>query len=1069
MKFSAAQLEAITRSGQDVCVSAGPGSGKTRVLVERFAWLVEQGVSPLRILAITFTDKAANEIKQRLVKRFEKDAGLRSGMERAWVSTIHGFCARLLRENALAAGLDPAYMIQEEAAGALDPIETAERALDELFAEQPSAFGRLLEALPDRDLARTLVRVYDAIRTAAAGWSEVEYRGGLAAASALEKLRAQARTVVESSTAGWNASQQEYAARQREWARSLLDQGQPPRWRELLSLIDEFDCDLTRLKKGSPVRDALSRIKKELLAPARSAVIGALFRNEGQLLQQALARFDALYREQKRAAAVLDFADLEEHAIRLLEGNPAVRARLQRSFDAILMDELQDTDPLQWRLVDLLRREGRFFAVGDINQSIYGFRHAEPEVFRRYRRSIEQRNLAVDVLAENYRSRGGILWAAGRVLEGAAGIEPMPLTACGAFAEKSDPSVEIIAVSAETSTAGSELEARWVARRIRELEGALLIGPPEAPRTARFSDMAVLVRTTACIEPLAAAFVEFGIPYLQSKGRTFFASREVLDLINWLRVLANPLDEISLAAVLRSPLVGASDEALARLKTKGHLWKSLCALAAPASGYDPAELERLLDTCALIQQLRKQSDYVSPDWLAARILDESGYLEGIEARARANIEKFLAMVRDLHATSRGPLSQILEKLDAWRSQQPEPDAPPAEAADAVNVLTIHGAKGLEFPVVFLAAMHKGTANQAPPVIYHPATGLGARWQDPYTGETVADDAHQAAQQLDNQRDEQERDRLLYVAMTRAAEHLVMSFAVSNRSTSPWPKLVLAKLGVSTDKFDNTPELVNGMRVLRASSAPPPWEASRRSAGAAAPLHLDRPALTGQHDSTVTVTAVALFQACPRRYFLQRYLGWPPASGSGLRLLEVESDAPADAGELGRQVHALLAGLGGGPVDPEAIELADRFRTSELGRRASRASRIEREFDFLMELDGVLLRGQIDLWFEEGGELVLVDYKTGSGEDDIAAYALQLRLYALALERICGRLPDRAVLCYLRSGSMVEVNLNARALNDARQKLAALGRAQDSLDFPLRQGPHCLRCGYYGGACPAGHR
>ncbi len=1066
MTLSAAQQAAVERSGQDVCVVAGPGSGKTRVLVERFAWLVEHGVSPLRILAITFTEKAANEIKRRLVGRFKQRPKERAGIERAYVSTIHSFCARLLKENAVAAGLDPGFTIQEDAVGAVDAFQAAEETLDALLEEKPGVMGGLLAGFSNRDLARDLVDVYDAIRSAGAPLDGAEMIAAPAAGAELDRLRAAAREVREGSAEGWNPKQKEYLAAQRDWARSALERAVAPRWCDCLRVLGSFNCDLRNVKRGSGISEALKSIKNDLLKPVRAAVIGALFEPERRLLQEALVRFDILYRKQKRAAAVLDFADLEEHAIRTLRERPAVRARLSQSFDAILMDELQDTNPLQWRLVDLLRRESRFYAVGDINQSIYGFRHADPDVFRRYRRALEERQTPVDLLVENYRSRPEILDAVHRVFEGSLGIEPMKLEPRGEFVAKDIPSVEVLAAFGENSADGSELEARWLARRIRELEGKLIVGPPKEPRAACFSDMAVLIRTTACVEPLARAFAEFQIPFLQTKGRTFFATREVLDLLNYLRVLANPRDEVSLAAVLRSPLAGAGDETLVRLKMHGELWTSLEKLETLAAGGDAGDVERLLAVRACIVDARKLAADVSPDLLVARALDESGYMEGLDGRARANIEKFMDMIRGYAVAAPGTLSQLIERLDAQREEQPEPEAPPTEAANAVSVMTIHAAKGLQFPIVFAAALHKETSKQTASLVYRAESGLGARWRDPSNGESIADSAHNLASDLEKQREAREADRLLFVAMTRAEEHLILSFAKTKRM-SDWAKQVSAKLGVNLETQDTAPVTVGGVRVFRTRNAPPPADLLTSAGGSPEPLSLDRPEVSGQHDSTATATAVALFRACPRKYFLKSYLGWPETREEALDFEHEEREAPMDASELGVQVHALLAGAAVESPAAESVELAARFTSSDLGLRAARADRVEREFDFLVALDDVILRGQMDLWFEEGGELILVDYKTDRHEDRAGSYAVQLQLYALALERIRGRLPDRAVLCYLRSGHEVEVPLDASSLEIARTAVRDLSQAQDSLEFPLQKGEQCVRCGYYRGVCPAG--
>jgi CRISPR/Cas system-associated exonuclease Cas4 (RecB family) len=273
-------------------------------------------------------------------------------------------------------------------------------------------------------------------------------------------------------------------------------------------------------------------------------------------------------------------------------------------------------------------------------------------------------------------------------------------------------------------------------------------------------------------------------------------------------------------------------------------------------------------------------------------------------------------------------------------------------------------------------------------------------------------------------------------MTRAQDRLILSHAESKRSSS-WRKLAESAV----------PE----------SAAPAESSASAAAVAAVAEEVLEEPAVSGQYDSAVAVTSVAMFQACPRQYYLSRYLG-----------LEPVADRPGTgAVELGLDVHAALAGEE--INSDEANELAARFRSSDLGRRAEAATRIEREFDFLFEIDDVIVRGQIDLWFEQGGELVVVDYKTVDYKTDRdesggEGYALQLRLYALALERYAGRRPDKAVLFYLRSNRTVEISLDDTDLAAAQDAVRELKQAQDQLQFPMKAGDQCKKCLFWGGVC-----
>jgi RecB family exonuclease len=267
-------------------------------------------------------------------------------------------------------------------------------------------------------------------------------------------------------------------------------------------------------------------------------------------------------------------------------------------------------------------------------------------------------------------------------------------------------------------------------------------------------------------------------------------------------------------------------------------------------------------------------------------------------------------------------------------------------------------------------------------------------------------------------------------MTRAQDRLILSYAERPRP-SRWMKLAAS---VEEIAVPATAPPADPGRLLRAAALTP----------AASPI-------SGQHDSALSVTSVALFDACPRKYYLSRYLG-----------LEPESGAPGSGAiELGLEVHRALAGEE--TSSQEARALAQRFHASDLGRRAARASRIEREFDFLLALEDVVLSGRIDLWFEEEGELVLVDFKTDREESD-GSCELQLRLYALALERHVGRLPDRAVAFYVRTGRLVEIGLEPERLAAARATVNALAAAQNALAFPLRPGEQCGRCGFFGGLC-----
>ncbi|MBC8165940.1 MAG: UvrD-helicase domain-containing protein, partial [Bryobacteraceae bacterium] len=565
MGLSERQTDAAHRLGQDVCVVAGPGSGKTSVLIERFSWLVrERGVSPRRILAITFTEKAATEIRQRMIRAFEGDLRMRQEIERAWVSTIHAFCARLLRENAIEAAIDPSFTVLEQSKLALQ--EAADQALESMYKDSPGSvrtFLRSLAVATERegyvpDLASSLIEIYQAIRLAGTPAQNL-LRPPVKRPDLFARMQTIAQEVAAERTPTRSPNQAQVHASAHDWCREVLALGCDEVTEAHLRSAQRENWNKHHMVKRSVAHRHEDELRA-LCAEAHRDFLLHYYARERAMIAEAIGRIDRLYRKRKRGSSMLDFDDLEEAAILLLENDLKLRERIRATFDYVLMDELQDTNPLQWRLMELVRREDRFFAVGDINQSIYGFRHARPDLYGNYRRGLEKAGLAVDELRDNYRSRPDLLETINRIFAGAPGIEPHELIAGRPFAEKPSGSVEFIAAFAENTADAERIEALWVAKRIVEIVGQLpLSGGP-----AKFGDIAILTRANYSTAELQLALDKFGVPSVVVGGLTFFDTREVRDLSLLLSVLVNPRNEVALAGLLRSPMFGMSDEDLLR-------------------------------------------------------------------------------------------------------------------------------------------------------------------------------------------------------------------------------------------------------------------------------------------------------------------------------------------------------------------------------------------------------------------------------------------------------------------------------------------------------------------------
>ncbi|GAB4363407.1 MAG: double-strand break repair helicase AddA [Bryobacter sp.] len=994
MKLTPSQQAAVTRLGQDVCVLAGPGSGKTSVLTERFAWLVEvQGVDPERILAITFTDKAAQEIRERVQKRLPG-----ANIRRAPISTLHSFCTRVLKEFAIAAESDPSTELFNEQEAEEERLCAAESVLNQAVRDEPEQLTELFSLWAEREPALAMAQLQEAVVALSSEMpvppEDALSRPGQDFDAALVALRAAPATTDSS-----RAAQENFA----QWlARFEGTKG----W-ERLELLSQFPVK-GNLPKA--MKAALAALKP-LLEQEELGLIAELTAQPRAYLLELLDRVARTYEANKRAALRMDYADLEHKTIRLLEQRPDIRELLQMRCEHILLDEAQDTNPVQWRLLALLRTPGSLFVVGDRKQSIYGFRHAAPELFELYREELEQQGHTIDLLSENFRSRASILRFTEQVLNEKPGVGEFRFEPGRQFS--TTPGDIVVRQFAEK---GDELD--WLVREITSRKESLTVEEKRTGhcRPARWGDFAVLVRTSAVGEAVAAALAAHGIPAVLGGGRGFFDQQEVIDLLQYLAYLANPLDGIAEATVLRSPLVGLSDS---------QLWRG----------------ERDAKFQAFFARQRLALDFTPPDILLSEAMDRAGYTSSLSDQGRANVGKLLDLVRAEWAKGVTSIRRFVERMEAMRQARKEKSAA-VVGGDSVQILTIHKAKGLEFPVVFVpAAQARPRADRSSLRFANSDFGkgeVGVKWRHPRTGRDCPDQAFRRAGESQKQREASESERLLFVALTRAEQELLVSW--SGKLRAQWAKYFTNFAQDATEAEAEAPAVLSQASTTHVPL--PVWapEVSRLS--------------------TATPSGLAKFSACPRRFYLDHLCSladWPT-----VRTATFEQH-DGSAKEIGTEVHEYLAGLLEKPPSPLTEELAAVFSRSPLGQRAGRAVRVEREFDFVFAEMDLVLEGQIDLWFVEGGEAVIVDYKT----DRVAAadvpgraaqYAMQLAVYKRVLRRLERELPVRAFLHFLRPDVVWEVT------EELDESFVANFAAANH--YPTAVGAQCERCPHARAACDA---
>ncbi|MGO9760551.1 MAG: UvrD-helicase domain-containing protein [Solirubrobacteraceae bacterium] len=1052
------QEHAVARRSEPLLLSAAAGSGKTSVLVERFVAAVrDDGIAPARILAITFTERAAGELRARVRARLLElgDREAARDTEAAFVGTFHGFCARLLRTHSLAAELDPDFAILDEGlAGRLREL-AFKVALREFLAGERSDAVDLLAAY-GIDRVRVMIEQVHA------------------------ELRSRGQRLPRLPTAPAPG------------AGALVD-----------GAVEDADADA----------DATAAPAADDADAARACA----------LLDELLLGFGLAYERLKSARAAVDFDDLELLAGELLVQRELVRAAWSDRFELLMVDEFQDTNPRQLAILAALDR-GNLFTVGDELQSIYGFRHADVSLFRMRRAQLEELGGSVR-LTRNFRSREALLDVVNTVFAErfsdysplvAGRSEPPPLPAHA----ESEPEVELlltdvrgweeredlagpIAAGLPHAQLWRQAEARMLAQRVAELvQGG----------QTRAGDVVLLLRAAGDLEVFERALQLCGLRTLAAVG-AFWGHQQIGDLISYLRALANPLDERALYAALASPLAGCSRDCLALLADaaragRGGLWET--ALAAVdhgaegvALGLAPADYAALASFCARLQGERRETSRRTLSGLIERAIEASGYREHVltldwPERRLANVHKLLRLARRFEASEGRDLRAFLDHVQYLEEAvKAEPDAPvEGVEPDAVRLMTIHAAKGLEFPVVCLADLGRQPNTQTPDLLVDgDRVGLRLMRLDGARSSPALE--YEQLCQERRGREADEEDRILYVAMTRARERLLLSGAVDFQRWPParqaptaisWlaPALsadlpaLLAGVAELADAGDaavhdlpidaggsvrvrcrlNTPATADTVLRLQGAESRAPTSpvdaasAVRAVAGEQLSIYADgapssiqdaptvdtiaTKAFEGEETrtptddapplatptsaptpapATLSYTSLSELERCSYRYYLERVLG----------LSEDRAAARADAAHGGLEarargtlIHRVMESLEFARLRPPSNEDVAGF-ARELGLRvgererdeiarliaaacaappaarvaAARTVRREHPFAFSLDAGGPLVTGVIDLLASEpDGGLLVLDYKSDRVDAEVDLEALVEREYAV---------------------------------------------------------------------------
>jgi|LNFM01.1.fsa_nt_gb ATP-dependent helicase/nuclease subunit A len=1190
---------ALFSFSKNTLLRAGAGTGKTEALATVYLHLVgglcdpevwgKQGVSSERIVALTFTEKAAIEMRERIaeairVLSFEdspvgidaSDPRVRERAARQWaqsraldraatarllalgesanrqgrpipdratwqrvgfalgnarIGTFHGFAAGVLRAVALDLGIDPTFRVTEP--------EEADRLLREAIIEALSGAARHevdavadlmaaaggLDPEGDRGVVVRFVSMVHSLDESGSSDDEVSEGPVLDATPPQPFIAADAIERFARACEGVSAlSSERVPGRLFKLAGGVSELGvidTPAKARACVALLRSSPLPSKNRTRSieadaNRARDMVESLHDAALAVHSAWLAGAA---KGVLLE---AR--RLFRAKKRKRHVLDFADLLRRLRDALRDEPRMRRAWKRRFDAVLVDEFQDTNRLQRDLLYLLRERrdnagadevspgaGRvptaselepsgLLLVGDAKQSIYAFRSADVGVFLETERDIVNAGGVSMELVESHRSVDAVLDAINPAAEALLGAG---LTAHGErfydsardalvaeAAGDGEARVELVLVSGDTADEIRELEAQAIARRIKKLVDPLARHSP-GWRAPRLDEIAVLVPTWSHTEPVKKALQREGVPYAQLGGPGFWERREVDDLVALLRLVADPADRLALASVLRGPLVGLSDAALAHvLNNKAMLDDALDPPAPIREALTDDDRARLDEARPSIKRLARAGGSLPPDEVLRIVLAERNFAAVLAAlpfgaQRAANVDKLVGLAQE--ASRRGGeessvagFVRYVDRMRAAAEHETEVDVSDVSTG-AVQLLSIHAAKGLEWPVVFVAQTSRRRRIHAERVLldaHRRVVALPSDYDAPPSFQELRRDAHAA--------EEDDQRRLLYVALTRARDMAIVSGPASE-GEGEWRTLSMALMRLAPGVVRVIKPGLDGPSVgVRASGA--------ASAMTAATALSELPPAPSPRRRTraLTVHAEALgeFARCPRRYAFRYELGAPEERArssaprdrvESLVRATLRSALPCAVGEEGGVVYAALAAEDedDSAVRERAATIARAALAMEVGRALSEEGALSAsELAIALRVQGtsvdVLLEAKADFVARasalggRAGSVAVVRVALEGPSVDASFWRDELESARLGLAARLGDEVDVSACVWLVGPERSSVRwLDSADPERARAQLAELGAAlAASIDegaWESRARPQCerMKCGYVG--------
>ncbi|MBW2147898.1 MAG: UvrD-helicase domain-containing protein [Deltaproteobacteria bacterium] len=1056
------------------CVQAGAGTGKTSLLVDRVLDILRSDtkMSMENLVVITFTEKASAELKERIRQELEKNVRKNPRLQRAiWnldracISTIHAFAAAILRERPVEVGIDPYFSILDEMGNNLLVDELWERWL--ALRMEEGAWGirqALLPGITVEQMKKIATHLYNHRELLPLSMQNIPHKPDSVKfihffQESVENLNKLKHACLDPSDKGFK--QIEYLELQLEKILSLDEEG------SLGLILNELSISADRGNKKNwrsgeacDTQKQLCEQLKHYLEGFRKDVCG----NIAMELFRELSGFVNYVQQEKLQRGQLDFHDLLVRARDLLQHNFEVRGHFQERFRHILVDEFQDTDPLQAEIIFFLAEDtpcaarwddvrlspGKLFLVGDPKQSIYRFRRADLEIYARAREILAEQGEIIPIV-QNFRSVPGVIRWVNETFRPL--IQPPDDGNYQPVYEDLHPfrpdegqaaAVQRLAVGLEPGDSGIDEVRRKEADRIAEAIAALEWTVWEKDtgqwRPSRFGDVAVLFPISSGIEAYEDSLRDRGIPYRLEAGRRFYRRDETVHLAAILSAVDNPRDEPALVGALRSSYFGVSDEEIFLYKANGGIldYQRGC----------PDESSSLGQAFHLLRELNSVRNTLPPARVMGLLLERTRTLERLSLQtggrqAVFNLHKLMGQARAFGMAGIS-FRRFVHWLDRMRREeyQEEDFTASDEEKNAVNLLTIHKAKGLEFPVVILANL-MSSPNHGSNCIANWSEGrLDLSLGGSKSG--FCTPGYSRALEWNKVREEAEDLRLLYVAATRARDWLVIPDSpAKKKSFGACMKKALDSLppmAVSVRRTEVTPALTkNDANDGKGEVFPFPKMPGKCAAG-------------DEHPDNV-LAHYRRWKEKRERLVVQTPRSINLVTPSGAEKLREGGDttitpAGPDALDLGRAFHAIMEAVElreGADLERRVrhaatiysvkgeedllLRMALNCLRNPLMARARAARRLFREVPLSVHIEGKIVEGSVDLVIEETDGLVVVDYKTdrvdGSAvEERVSVYRPQLLLYARSLAKASEKPVKEAIILFARTGEAKTLFMDA---------------------------------------------